>query len=126
MGFEPAGVGPQGRPSTVPQLTVYIGTGTCRINACAAAKWFDGDDVDTIAFHVDHDATRVGIERNAPLPEAYQLHHQNSGCRCACGSLLDAFDVPDVDEIVHLDLEHDADEGLLIADATPLLEVGDE
>jgi hypothetical protein len=124
MGFEPTGVGPQGRPSLTPQLTVYVHTGDCRVNAAAATEWFDG--VDTIAFHVDHDHGRVGIERNAPLPEAYQLVHQESGCRCACGTLLDALDVPDADEIVHLDLEHDPDEGLLVADATPLLEVGDD
>lgn len=121
MGFEAIGVDPRGRRAPDPQLTIYLRQRRARFNVAAYEAWCDG--VETVVFHVDHDAADIGIELDAPLPDAYRLSEADGGASTSCTTLLDALSLTDVDETVRLDLEYDPDEGLLVADATPLLEV---
>jgi hypothetical protein len=126
MGFEQfPNTGTSTRGVDYPSLAIYR-TGTGRFNQEAVRKWFDG--VDTVGIYIDREATQLGVERN-PGAHGYSVANISEGATLSmqgvCSSL--GVDVHRLDEPVYLELENDPDEGLLVADLDPLLEVaGDE
>jgi len=118
MGFERV-KGGYGSYRDNPVLSVYS-TGTLRFNSVAAREWFD--DVDSVTFYVDEEAKRLGIARG---DGDYTVRRQDNcvGIEVYGMQALKALGV-DPDELessVRLELEHDPQEGLLVADAAPLL-----
>jgi hypothetical protein len=109
-----------------PTLAVYP-AGSGRLNTAAVEQWFE--DVDTAQVFVDHESDRLGLAQVPEGAEGLTLTPDAEGAtlslRAALGGL--GIDHDDISSATHLPLEHDPDEGLVIADVAPLREaVGDE
>ena len=119
MPFERVEAG-YGSYQDIPVLSVYS-TGTLRFNSVATREWFDG--VDSVTFYVDEEADRLGIARGNG---DYSVRRQDDrvGSEVYGMQALKKLgaDPDDIESAVQLELEHDPQEGLLVADATPLLE----
>jgi len=113
------------RVSAGPTLAVYPG-GNGRLNTAAVEEWFEG--IDTAQVFVDHDADRLGLARAPSGADGLTLTPDGNGAslslRRALGDLGIAPEA--VPSATHLPLEHDPDEGLVIATVAPLREAIDD
>ncbi len=116
-------VGRNGREN--PTLAIYPDGGG-RLNTVASQQWFDA--VDTIGIYHDAETHRLGINRNDESAHALTATADGKGISITARRILDAIGASpdDVGSAVHLPLEHDPAEGLIVADLDPLLaEVND-
>lgn len=109
-----------------PTLAVYP-AGSGRLNTAAVEQWFD--DVETAQVFVDHESDRLGLARVPQGAEGLTLTPDAEGATLSLRAVLNdlGIDLDDITSATHLPLEHDPDEGLVIADVAPLREaIGDE
>ena len=111
---------------TEPELSLYK-NGNARLNRPAVEKFLEG--VDSIAFYADTEENRLGINRGDQGPFSKQVQiGDHGGFQFYLGAVLrEEFDllVEDITTSIAVSVEHDADEGLLVADLDPFLEVND-
>ena len=102
-------------------LAVYA-NGGARFNATASREWLA--DVDVVEIYVDRDDGRIGIARGGDAGSGWRLQDGDAGRQFSFRGALSELGVAvaDIDAPVHLDLAHDVEEGLLIADADPLIQ----
>lgn len=109
-----------------PELSIYK-NGDARLNKPAVERFLEG--VDSIAFYADTEANRLGIARGDSGPFSKEVETgDHGGFQFYLGAVLrEEFDilVEDVTESMALSVEHDPDEGLLVADLDAFLEVND-
>jgi hypothetical protein len=122
MGFEK--VTPNGGPNPFARKFISIyATGKGRFSKPAAEEWLDG--VERVELYADTEENQIGIALGGD-DDAYSLNGRgdDGGPSVHARSLLRQFgiDREKIESAVRLDLEHHPDEGLLVADATPLLE----
>lgn len=119
MSFER--VGTRGH-AEAPCITIVADGNTAYVNQAGCEQYFQ--DVDHVELYADHERSRIGIARNGETGRSTRLRsREGAGLSLSITPLLRAFDITtaDLDSGVRLALEHDPDEGLLIADAEPLL-----
>lgn len=122
MSFERVGKAAGDRSgATTPLLAIYP-NGGARFNAAAGREWLD--DVEYVEFYVDRDDDRIGIARGGDADGAWRLQDDEPGYSVSFRGTLSklGIDVDGLDASVHVELEHDHEVGLLIADAEPLFE----
>lgn len=122
MTFEHVAKSRRGAGTSQPEASIYP-SGRFRLNAAAVREWFD--DVDAVEFYVDDESDRLGVARGGSDEDAYPLTFgEHGGAEISFRTVLGrlGIDIEDLDETVHLDLEHDHDEGLIVSDLAPLYE----
>ncbi|MDQ2053197.1 hypothetical protein [Halobellus sp. H-GB7] len=104
-----------------PQLAIYP-AGTARFNKSASCKWLG--DVDVVEFYVDREGRQLGIARGGDPDDAWALISDGPGYGVSFRGILSQFGLSRevIGQTVYLDLDHDASEGLLVADAEPLFD----
>jgi hypothetical protein len=106
-------------------LAVYP-DGYARLNTAAVEQWFS--DVSAVQVFVDHDADRLGLACAPDGVDGRSLTDDGRGATISLKSVLSDLDIDAelLASAVHLPLDHDRDEGLLIADLAPLREAIDD
>ena len=107
-----------------PRLAVYP-SGGARFNKAASDEYLA--DVDVVEFYVDPDVCQLGIARGGDPDDAWKLSSDGPGHGVSFRTTLSEFgvSVDAIESTIYLDIEHDPSEGLLIADADPLLEAAE-
>jgi hypothetical protein len=109
-----------------PCITVISDGNTAYINQPGCEQFFE--DVDHVELYADHERGRIGIARNGETGRSTRLRsREGAGLSLSITPLLRSFGIEaaDLDSGVRLPLEHDHEEGLLIADAEPLIKEAD-
>lgn len=109
-----------------PTLAVYS-QGAGRLNTAAVEQWFS--DVDSVQVFVDRENDLLGLARAPDGVDGLTLTPDGRGASLSLRRPLAelGIDRAAVESAVHLPLEHDPDEGLLIAHVAAVREAtGDE
>jgi hypothetical protein len=98
-------------------------SGHIRFNAEAAERWLA--DADSVGLYVDVATGRFGVSVGETGEDSYSLSTMDGGAGVYCKQALDRIgvDLDAIDEAVRLPVSYDPDEGLLIVDCEPALEV---
>jgi hypothetical protein len=105
-----------------PMASVYP-DGQIRFNAKATERWLA--DADSVGLYADVAAGRFGVSVGETGEDSYSLSNVHGGAVVRCRRALARIgvDLDATDEAVRLPVSYDPDEGLLIVDCEPALEV---
>lgn len=107
------------------ELSIYS-SGQGRFNAATVDTLLE--EVEAAGFEPDPKARKLRVILNEDGQDAKRLRNHSYGRGFYVGDLLREFGIciRDIDGPVHLAIENDPDQGVLVVDVEPLLEVVDD
>jgi hypothetical protein len=121
MSFETVKTARGQTPDPTPKLAIYP-RGEGRFNAAATGHWFG--DADRVQAWTNRDTGQLAFSVVADGDAGLSLTPKHGGQTLSLRSVLRVLDAPhtQLNQTVYLDLRFASEEGLVVADCTPLFE----